>query len=69
MSCDICKNSVGKSYDKNPFVPPNGSCDDAKYICYQCGQIWFQMNVRFHIWQPATPEEWIIWRKELRKRP
>lgn len=65
MPCEICENSVGKSNDEIFFRPPSGSCNDIKYVC-QCGQIWIQKNVSFHLWEKATPEEWQAWEEKLR---
>jgi len=65
MSCEICENGVGSSSTKNPFVPPNGDCNTIKHVC-SCGQIWLQMNVSLHLWQPETQEGWEAWERELR---
>jgi len=64
MSCESCENSVGRSHSGSPFVPPNRSCNDIQYVC-DCGQIWFQYNPHYHLWQEATPEEWEGWKKAL----
>lgn len=67
MSCQSCEKTVGRSCDTNPFVPPGGSVTDMKYECY-CGQIWFQMNTHWHMWQKATAEEWEQWKKEAQEQ-
>ena len=64
MACEKCENTVGCSYSGKPFVPPRGSCNQIEYVC-SCGQIWFQMNTHFHLWQKETPESMAAWRREL----
>ena len=56
MTCKTCE-GARHSYDGNPFVPPNGSCNDLIFHCPDCGQYWWQFNTYYHLWKATDAEE------------
>lgn len=60
LSCERARSS----YSGKPFVPPGGSCNDLFWTCH-CGQMWFQGNNYYHLWQPVTPEQADAFRRDL----
>ncbi len=54
MPCESCKTVAG-SYDKRPFVPPNGSMNTRTHVC-GCGRRWWQYSKKYHLWSPVDDE-------------
>lgn len=57
--CENCKN-LRHSFDKQPAVPINGSCNDESHVCPNDGNRWWQYNTYYHLWKQVTnTKEWL----------
>jgi len=56
--CENC-NNLRHSYDRNPAVPLDGTCNTILHVCPNDGNRWWQSNGHFHLWKQVTsPGEW-----------
>ena len=60
--CPTCE-KARSSCDTRPFCPPGGSVHQRFFTC-SCGQLWYQFNEFYHLWQRNSQEEQDGFRKD-----